>query len=71
VSKPFALLTDQEFGKLNPRQKRVYIGILLTEALERIEQSGDAVRVSHSALAEARKLVERLQVDSELGSQVP
>ena len=61
MSKPFELLTDDEFGKLNPRQKRVYIGFLLAEALERIEQSGDSVTVSHSALAEARKLLERLQ----------
>jgi len=61
VRKPFALLTDEEFGKLSPHQKRVYIGVLLAEALERIQQSGDAVTISHTALTEARKLVERLQ----------
>ena len=61
MSKPFELLTDDEFGRLNARQKRVYIGVLLAEALERIQQSGDSLTVSHSALAEARKLLERLQ----------
>jgi hypothetical protein len=51
----YRLLSRTEFNKLNNFQQRVYLGLLIAEALDRVAEAERLVRESRRPSEEARR----------------